>query len=160
MGGTRAELAAAEAQLVRSLLAGGPMPEGFDAMRVRAASASLRHKRARAVARAWSDLARELGPRFADRFGDYVTRVPSPPPGGPLVDGWLFAQDLTRRGQLPAAAKGDLVAFDLTHRVCEGRIQPRRFFAKVALLGAPRRLVFGVCVPWAEPRWWSLRLGR
>ncbi|MET0832681.1 MAG: hypothetical protein ABWZ62_01795, partial [Actinomycetota bacterium] len=74
----RERLAGQQADLVRALVGGGPVPGGFDPERVRATSAALARKRAREVARAWPVLAAELGEAFTGRFLAYAAGRPPP----------------------------------------------------------------------------------
>ncbi len=68
---TRDELAARQRELVRALLAGGPVPAGFDGHRVAVEARALRAKRRSVAARLRPDLAERLGVEF-----------------GPLFDAW------------------------------------------------------------------------
>ena len=63
----RARLAARQAELIRALY-GGPPAKGMDPHKVTLTSNALARKRARAVARAWPELTRELGTQYAERF--------------------------------------------------------------------------------------------
>ena len=81
----RERLAGQQAELVRALVGGGPVPGGFDPERVRATSAALAGKRAREVARAWPVLAADLGEDFAGRFVADAARRPAPARGGALA---------------------------------------------------------------------------
>jgi len=97
---SRERLAAEQAELVRALVGGGPVPGGFDPERVRATSAALARKRAREVARAWPVLAADLGEEFTGRFVADAARRPAPARGGALADGLAFARALSRQGRL------------------------------------------------------------
>ncbi|AFU06157.1 hypothetical protein [Nocardia brasiliensis] len=63
-----AELAAQQAALVRALVAGAPVPAGFDCADVAAAAHALLRKRADEVARRFPMLAQACGPDFRERF--------------------------------------------------------------------------------------------
>lgn len=88
----REELAARQASLVAALVAGGEVPEGVDAGRVRIQAAALRRKRGRSAALAAPELAAALGPRFTDAFADYATGRPAR--GGSAADAREFARYL------------------------------------------------------------------
>jgi hypothetical protein len=97
--GTRQALAAAQAELVAALVAGGPEPPGFDAERLRVQAASLIAKRRGGVARALAmfapEVLPELGPRFAAEFAAYAEGRPKPG-GGSRADAQAFAAWLRR----------------------------------------------------------------
>lgn len=101
----RAELAAAQAALVAALVAGGPLPAGFDPDRVDAARRALLRKRAGEVARAWPLLAGGLGTAFTPRFVRWAT---GRPPAGSRADGLAFARFLREQGELPPLAAEEL----------------------------------------------------
>jgi hypothetical protein len=151
----REQLAADQAALVRALVGGGPVPDGFDPDRVGATSAALAGKRAREVARAWPALAADLGEDFTGRFLADAARRPPPARGGALADGLAFARALARSGRLSGDARVEamLAAAHLSTR-------PLRLAATVA--GPPRRLVVAVRAPALGDRWLSvpLSLGR
>ncbi|MFD1546486.1 hypothetical protein [Nonomuraea guangzhouensis] len=86
----RQRLAAAQRGLLAALVAGGPLPDGFDPVRLRIEAAGLIAKRRGLVARSAPDLAIRLGPRFAALFTEYAERHPKPP-GGSLGDARAFA---------------------------------------------------------------------
>jgi hypothetical protein len=134
VSGGRERLAAEQAALVRSLVAGGPVPDGFDPDRVRATAAALARKRAREVARVWPALAADLGDSFTDRFVAYAAGRPSPTPGGALADGLAFARDLARRGRLSGDARVEAM-------VAAARLSRRRVHLAATLAGRPPRLV-------------------
>ncbi|MFC9433529.1 hypothetical protein [Nocardia sp. NPDC057030] len=61
-------LAARQAALVRALVAGSPVPDGFDTAAVAAAARALLHKRAGEVAHRFPLLAHACGDDFTARF--------------------------------------------------------------------------------------------
>ncbi|MFF0490194.1 hypothetical protein ACFYTQ_14340 [Nocardia sp. NPDC004068] len=61
-------LADQQAALVRALVAGGPIPAGFDADAVTATAHALLHKRAREIAHRYPLLAHACGPAFTAEF--------------------------------------------------------------------------------------------
>lgn len=95
MPADRERLAREQEALVRSLVLGGPIPEGFDAEKVARAARSLVGKRRREVARAWPAVAASLGAEYRALFDAYAARTP-PHEGGPLADGRRFARTLPR----------------------------------------------------------------
>jgi hypothetical protein len=158
--GVRAGLADRQIALVSALVAGGEMPEGFDAARLQAAAAALERKRAMATARAWPKLAQALGQRFRDRFADYARTTPLPSKGGPLLDGRTFARWLAARGELPEASRLQALGVDLRYTVSPKGLFPRRGPAlKAAFLNRPWRLVVAVRLPWLGEHWLSIPLG-
>jgi hypothetical protein len=155
----RAGLAAQQTALVSALLAGGEVPGGFDTQRVRATADALARKRERSVARAWPELARDLGERFHDLFAAYAVATPLPAHGGPLADGRLFAGWLARRGELPESSRLQVLAVDLRYTVsADGLARRRRPAFRVAVLDRPRRLVLAVRWSWLGERWLSIAL--
>ena len=123
--------------LVRALTAAAPPPAGFDAARVSVTAATLRNKRRRSVARAWPGLAAALADQFSGLFDSYASAAPYPAEGGPAADARAFAEHLDCRGQLPPAARLDL----LLARCRRG------FPIRAALLANPRRLMLAVRLP-------------
>ncbi|MCO1654789.1 hypothetical protein [Pseudonocardia humida] len=116
-----AGLAARQAELVAALVAGGPLPAGFDAVRVEAARRALLRKRAGEAAKAWPVLAAALGPDWVPAFA--ADRAGTEPAGG-LRDGWDLARNLRRRAELPGAAAVELAAREAELRY-DGRSAPR-----------------------------------
>ncbi|MFI5957257.1 hypothetical protein [Cryptosporangium sp. NPDC051539] len=115
-----AELAAAQAALVAALVAGGPLPAGFDSRRVDAARRALLRKRAGEVAKAWPLLAGGLGPDYLPRFTQWAG---GRPPAGSHADGLAFAQAVRDAGDLPPIAAEELSAR-------ESRKPARRWFRR------------------------------
>src|SRR5262249_44037118 len=91
----RARLAVQQEGLVAALVAGGDVPDGFDAVRVAAAARALRRKRAGEVARAWPMVAAAYGSGWTATFASWAADCP---PRGSWLDGYDFA--LAHRGQL------------------------------------------------------------
>jgi hypothetical protein len=98
----RARLAVRQAELVAALVAGGPVPAGFDHHRVAATHRALVDKRRAAVARAWPALADTPG--FADRFAAFAA---DRPPAGTWSDGIAFAAAV--RAELAEDARVELL---------------------------------------------------
>jgi hypothetical protein len=113
----RTDLAAAQEALVAALVAGGPLPPGFDPRRVGAAGQALLRKRAGEVAKAWPWLAREAGWR-----GEFLRWAAGRPPRGGWRDGWDFARE--RRDTLGPAALREL-ALNEAHWKYDGERAPR-----------------------------------
>lgn len=136
---------------MRSTLSGTPRPPGSVA---HTAAQSLAIKRRRAAARAWPDLAAALGDRFPERFADFAAGTPLPGRGGALADGRVFAVWLRRRGELPEAARLELMAVDLRYRAqADGLVARRGPSFRVALLRQPRCLVLALRWP-GLGEWW------
>ncbi|MCT9931645.1 hypothetical protein N5079_15635 [Planotetraspora sp. A-T 1434] len=98
--GARESLAAAQADLLAALVAGGPIPEGFDVARVRIQAHSLMAKRRGSVARVLPGLVRALGGTFAKEFAAYAEGRPKPA-GGSRADARAFLDWLGSEGRLP-----------------------------------------------------------
>lgn len=99
----RTELAAAQQRLVAALVAGAPLPPGFDAERVAVAGQALLRKRAGEVARAWPGLADAWG---ADWSAVFIRWADGRAPRGGWQDGFDFAR--THRDGLPDSARVEL----------------------------------------------------
>lgn len=92
----RAELAARQRELVRALLAGGPVPDGFDVHRVEVEARSLQSKRRSVAARLRPDLAERLGSQFRPLFDAWALDHPKPVDSSYRTDldrfeSWLYA---------------------------------------------------------------------
>jgi len=111
-------LAAQQAAFVETLVAGGPLPAGFDPARVAAARAALLRKRSGEVAAAWPMLALSFGPQWNVEFGRWAA---SRPPAGALRDGWDFARN---HAVLSSPAAQELAAREVTWRY-DGSSAPR-----------------------------------
>jgi hypothetical protein len=104
----RADLAARQAALVDALVAGGPVPAGFDPDHLAGARRALVRKRAGAAAAQWPLLAASLGPDWPAVF---AASVAARPPTTAFDDGWELARALHGRGEL-----GDSAAVELAER--------------------------------------------
>lgn len=130
-------LAERQAALVAALVAGAPVPAGFDASRVDIAARALLRKRAGLAARSWPRLAAALGPQWMAEFAALHAGRPS---NGGLRDGWDLARGLHAAGRLPATAAEELAAREATARY-DGRSAPRpRRLPRMARVG-PARVV-------------------
>jgi len=114
-------LAARQAALVEALTAGRPVPPGIDAFRFEAARVALLRKRAGEVARQWPMLAAGMRGTWYPAFAEWAATRPTQ---GSLRDGWDLARDLSRRGDLPAIAAGELAAREAAWRY-DGSSAPR-----------------------------------
>jgi hypothetical protein len=91
-------LAEDQEDLVAALVAGGPVPPGFDAVLVAAAREALLRKRSGEVAAVWPWLAASLGPQWTVEFGRWAA---GRPPNGALRDGLDFAATCPRPAGCP-----------------------------------------------------------
>lgn len=97
-------------ELVRHLVAGGPLPEGFAAGRLAAASKALMRKRSGLVRRAWPMLAAPYGDQWLEVFSAWAEgRAPL----RAELEGYDFALDnppQTRAGRV------ELLVFEVGRR--------------------------------------------
>lgn len=128
----REQLAREQAELVRALGVGAPVPAGFDTSRVLAAAQSLISKRRRGVERAWPALAAVLGPDFAHGFEQWARAHPISVNPDSHAEGRRFAQALRSEGRLPGRLSRNLLDFDITWKMTpSGEAVRRRGFALV-----------------------------
>jgi hypothetical protein len=116
------DLAERQAALVAALVAGGPLPPGFDPARLAATSRALLRKRATEAARHWPLLAASFGPDWPRVFAAHRD---GHEPVGPFRDGWDVAVALRLRGVLPTPAAAELAEREAALRY-DGRSAPRR----------------------------------
>ncbi|MFZ5471309.1 MAG: hypothetical protein ACOZIN_17950 [Myxococcota bacterium] len=121
---TRQELQRAQAALVDSLVAGGPVSLGLDAARVKATERMLLRKRAREARQAWPRLAAFLGAGFASRFSAWAAAHPPPALGGPLADGRAFIDSLSANAW-PGSVAAELLEVDMRWKRARGGLLPR-----------------------------------
>lgn len=95
-------LAEQQAELVATLVAGGPVPDGVDPSRVVAAREALLRKRSAEVAVHWPQLAAAFGSRWAAEFAGWAR---DRPPAGAGADGLAFAASLQAEDRLPETAR-------------------------------------------------------
>ena len=117
------ELAAAQAALVAALVAGGPLPAGFDTTAVDATRRALLRKRAGEVATAWPLLAASLGTAFTREFMRWAAVRP---PTGSTADGLAFAKYLRDAGDLPPLAANELAAREKPPKSVRRKLFKRR----------------------------------
>ncbi|MDX6743176.1 hypothetical protein [Actinocorallia sp. A-T 12471] len=79
-----ADLEARQEALVRALVGGAELPEGFDGATVGAASRALLRKRFGEVLHAW--------PALIAHRAEFLSWAEGRPPRGSLLDGWDFAR--------------------------------------------------------------------
>jgi hypothetical protein len=114
-------LAERQAALVAALVAGGPVPAGFDPARLAATRRALLRKRAGEAARAWPLLAASLGADWTRRFAAYAD---GREPAGALRDGWDLARTLRGQGELAGGAVAELAEREAALRY-DGASAPR-----------------------------------
>lgn len=116
------DLAAQQRALVAALVAGAPVPAGFDQRLIGIAREALLRKRAREVAQQWPLLAAGLGERWLATFADWAGgRAPQ----GALRDGWNLARSLRAAGALTGPGLEELAAREACWRY-DGNSTPRR----------------------------------
>lgn len=99
----RAALAGRQHALLAALVAGGPVPPGFDHDQVRAQAAGLAAKRRGTAAKVAPELPRLLGGRYGPLFLDYARSHPQT--GGYRDDARAFARWALAEGGLDAGAR-------------------------------------------------------
>lgn len=93
----REQLARQQAELVRALVVGGPIPEGFDARRVGVAAEALLRKRAGEVAWHIPHVRSTLGDRFVELFMEWARGRER---SGSAVEARAFTAHLVERGEI------------------------------------------------------------
>jgi hypothetical protein len=119
---SRERLAARQAELVASLVAGADAPPGFDERLLTAARKALLRKRAGEAASAWPRLAASLGPQWTATFSGFAA---GRPPVGALRDGWDLARSLANQSELAPVAAEELRGRERRWRY-DGVHPPRR----------------------------------
>ncbi len=97
-GATRERLALAQTAVLSSLVAGTPVPEGFDRTRMRVQARTLAAKRADVVAKVAPELPEILGDAYRPAFLAYAQTRPMT--GGYRQDAMTFVEQLLRPGRL------------------------------------------------------------
>ncbi|MCP9990215.1 DUF692 domain-containing protein [Streptomyces albogriseolus] len=97
-GATRERLALAQTAVLSSLVAGTPVPEGFDRTRMRVQARALAAKRADVVAKVAPELPEILGDAYRPAFLTYAQTRPMT--GGYRQDAMTFVEQLLRPGRL------------------------------------------------------------
>lgn len=116
------DLATRQRALVAALVAGAPVPAGFDGRLVGITREALLRKRAGEVARHWPALMAGLGERWPSAFTRWAE---GKPPQGGLRDGWDLARTLRAGGQLSDPAAEELAAREACWHY-DGASAPRR----------------------------------
>ncbi|WP_158842746.1 hypothetical protein [Saccharothrix deserti] len=101
----RDRLGAAQAELLRALLADGEVPAGFDEERVRIEKRALLNKRRGIVEMLRPDVAAELGERFRPLFDAYARAHPKEVGTRFREDAARFAEWAVARGESTAPKK-------------------------------------------------------
>lgn len=122
MTADRSGLAARQAALVESLVAGGPAPAGFDPARLDATRMALLRKRADQAGRSWPLLAAAHGTGWTHAF---CARFDGVAPTDALREGWDLARELRAAGALTTDAAAELARREAAMRY-DGRSAPRR----------------------------------
>ncbi|WP_436777465.1 hypothetical protein [Yinghuangia sp. YIM S09857] len=104
----RAELARRQTDLLAALVAGGPVPAGFDPERIRVQSVALAAKRREGVLRTLPMLATAFGDRWPRVFMEWARTHPKPAVGGSRADAAAFAEYLAAQDELPEAVAAAL----------------------------------------------------
>ncbi|MFC4947128.1 hypothetical protein [Pseudonocardia sp. GCM10023141] len=121
----RQDLGERQAELVAALVAGAPLPGGFDAVRLDATRRALLRKRAGIAAGVWPLLAASLGAEWKSVFAAHHDGHES---AGALRDGWDVARALRARGELAPAAAVELGEREAAlHYDGHSAPRPRRF---------------------------------
>jgi hypothetical protein len=143
----RARYEAEQAALLRALIFGDELPDGFAARKAAAASRSLWRKRMRGVQSAWPALELALGEGFEARFEAYARSAAPPAAGDGFTDGLEFARTLSR-ADLTGDARVELLLARAVVSGRAGRLRDRRgVFLGAIALREPRRLL----VVWRAP---------
>ncbi|HEY3506894.1 MAG TPA: hypothetical protein VGN37_29405 [Actinocatenispora sp.] len=114
-------MAVRQAELVASLVAGAPVPDGFDPDDLAVARRALLRKRAGEVRHGWPLLASSYGADWPETFAAWAA---GRPPAGALRDGWDLARQLAAAGTLPERAAAELAGREALARY-DGRSAPR-----------------------------------
>jgi hypothetical protein len=120
----RAAYGAQQAELVRAVVADGPVPQSFDLAQVRLLAEALLRKRRRAVERTWPALASSLGWTYQRRFDTYAHAHPLIEVQA-VSDGFGFLAWLDST-ELDGGARTELLAMRARYTTRDGRIRRRR----------------------------------
>jgi pimeloyl-ACP methyl ester carboxylesterase len=157
----RERLAAEQAEVVRALVAQGPLPVGFHEARFRAFARSLVNKRRQALVRAWPSLIRVIGKAYPEKFTSYAETHPLPEGASTLADGREFLRWLEPQGPPSDAARLEAFAFDLRWKPTALGLSRRGGFAvKLLKLRETPTLVIAARLPWLGERWLRVPLGK
>jgi len=151
----RNKLADTQAQLVRALVAQGPIPTGFEESRLRTTARSLVNKRRQALAQTWPTLVRGVGAAFVERFTAFANEHPLTLSASTLADGRAFLAWLDAQQPLNDVLRIEAMSYDV--RFVETPLGLRRrtgFVVKTARLRDSGTRVLAVRLPWLGERWW------
>jgi hypothetical protein len=158
LAAARERVAKSQADLVRALVAAGPIPAGFDEKLVRVCVRSLVNKRRQATARSCPKLVRSFGDKFPELFNKYAQTNPLPVCASPLGDGRAFLRWLETQQPLSDAARIETMAFDLRFVSTPLGLRKRGGFAfKMLKLRERGGIVIALRLPWLGERWWGPR---
>ena len=104
----RERLAAAQAELLRALVAGGTVPGGFPRDRVTAQAEALVAKRQRIVVKLRPELAAELGNRLTPLFREYASQHPRRTGTTATADAAAFYEWLVAREEITRTRRGPM----------------------------------------------------
>jgi hypothetical protein len=151
----RERLAKAQGDLVRALVAQGPIPAGFDEKMLRVAARSLVNKRRQQTARSWPQLAKIFGDKYPELFTNYAQSHSLPVCASPSGDGREFLRWMETQGPYSDAARIEAMAFDLRFASTPLGLRRRGGFAlKLVKLRETRGFVLAVRLPLFGERWW------
>ena len=151
----RERLAKAQTDLVRALVAQGPIPAGFDEKLVRVAARSLVNKRRQQTARSWPNLVKIIGDKYPELFTKYAQSHPLPACASPSGDGREFLRWMESQGPLSDDARLEAMAFEM--RFVSTPLGLRRrggVGMKLVKLRETRGFVLALRFPWLGTRWW------
>ncbi len=153
----RQRLTARQAELVRALVARGPVPTRFDARRIAVAARTLVSKRRQTVARVWPSIVKVLGDAYVERFTAYAEAHPLSMSGSPRADGRAFIGWLESHGMSKDELRVEALAFDFRYVETPSGLRLRRgLLVKMVKLQESRSRVIAVRVPWLGERWWGM----
>ena len=151
----RERLAKAQGELVRALVAQGPIPAGFDDRMLRVAARSLVNKRRQQTARSWPQLVKIFGDKYPELFTKYAQSHPLPICASPSGDGRAFLRWMESQGPLPDDARLEAMAFDMRFVSTPLGLRRRTGLAlKLVKLRETRGFVLALRLPWFGERWW------
>jgi len=127
-------------RLLRALVAGGPVPRGFDPALLQVATRLLGEKRWRQVEHGRPALTRDLGACGPARFSAYASRSPRPD-GGAEADALCFVREAVDPAELSDDARLEQAVARSRLRIRRGRVVRRRgpFVTGVTFRGTRRR---------------------
>ncbi len=154
---SRESIAKTQADLVRALVLGSPIPAGFDENRVRSVGRSLVNKRRQALARTWPSLAKRVGESFVAKFTEFATTHPLPACANALADGRAFLAWLAEKEKPTDPLRVEALAYDMRWRETPLGVTRRTGFCiKIGRLPQSGKWVIGMRTPWSNERWWGM----